>query len=154
MKLTERSDAELSKFIAEKIEPMPLERPNWSQAESPLKVWTSSFKGFISKSFPPNQEDYPDAQYGWKQRDMVNDAQMTVMLMEKLPPNSEVSITHNTLSLTKRVKHNAVYTIEIDVGENKGRVFYKADGPTFGRAVALAYALAHGWTEESVDGKV
>lgn len=63
---------------------------------------------------------------------MVNDPAITVMLMEKLLVGDDVEI-----SLCGGVYH-------FDFG---GRVKQMLETKTLGRAVAMAFALANGWTK-------
>lgn len=129
--LSEWSDEQLARVIAEHIEPMPAEPPNWSHAESPLKVWTSSFKGFTKLTYPPNQEGYPDPQYGWRMRDMVNDLAMVLMLLEKL-------LVHHDVKIETGNEPNVSFNFY------DGEQWNEVLAETLGKAVALAYIQAHG----------
>ena len=131
--MTPTNDA-LNRWIAEFLEPKPTIKPNRIR-ELP--------DGITAWWFDWTVED-------WKPVDFCADAECTVMLMEKLPPNSAIDITHNCETLAIRVKNDAVYTVVIDVLSRDGlhRVEYKAHGQTLGRATALAFARANGYREE------
>ena len=131
------SDAELSRWIAEKMEPLS-SLPNEDDCDSadmqdfPTDCWIASFRlSLVTGMHVP----------GWQPRDMVNDPAMTVMLMERGP-----------ICVTRCKK----------AGRPKGWTAFKPDfsldGPgdrdvwpendTIGRAVADAWCLANGYHEE------
>ena len=137
------SDEALSRWIAEKIEPMPTKRPNWSHAESATKVWVSAFKGYYRKAYPPNQEGYPEAWYGWKVRDMVNDPAMTVMLMER----AGIGVEPTTNGFDGK-RQDCWQAYPLDFSKDPLRIYAFTGYGSIGRAVAEAFALANGYHEE------
>lgn len=121
MDLSQKSDEELSRAIAEHIEPKPSEDfrggtfANDVQS-SPLKMWHRWIRG-MDKSL----------NLKWQLRiDAVKGSAMTVMLLEKLPPGHVIDIEDDgTVTIFR-------YEDVVPCGEGR-----------LGRAVAETYAKAH-----------
>ena len=126
MTLNTVKDQELSLWIAEKLEPAPAWTPLRKSREylgtfySDGKCWQRRFDG--------EQGQRPQ-----EPRDMVNDPACTVMLMEKL-------LCHHGVKLDRGVDPD--YCLSWFDGQKWSEV----DGESLGRAIAEAFALAHGWT--------
>ena len=127
MKLTERSDAELSRWIAEKLEPL-----NSLPFHDEYSDRLERRGGCHPLGAPRCWQWQPLAKQFWQPRDMVNDPSMTVMLLEKL-------LVLDTVSITK-APNGPCYMIASEKPQEVK--------PSLGRAIAEAYALAHGFTEE------
>lgn len=127
MKISELSDSDLSRWIAEKLEIKPKE---WQLDAPYLKhiAWQ-----YVEKR--------------WEPRDMVHDPAMTVMLLEKLmrEPKRDCYLTFDHYGELANQ-----YELEIgvtDAGYAQGLRGFILHGAQLGRAVAEAFALANGWTE-------
>jgi hypothetical protein len=124
------SDEELSRWICNKEEP-----------ESSLSevVWTKT----QSSSFPSRANVRPGElsprgywKIGpgmkWKRRDMVHDAQMTVMLLDSLLEGHDLKI--------ERASPYFLHYFD-------GSVWSEVQADSLGRAIAEAWALANGFQE-------
>ncbi len=118
MNLTPLTDEQISVWIAEKLEP-PVTRGFLPTDGFPAYSKTSHW---ICRHLKD----------GWQPRDFVNDAEMTVILLEKLLD------TRKAYWLEKRGDD-----ILFERANTSDPQYY----PTLGRAVAEAFMLAHGYQE-------
>lgn len=128
------SDEELSLWIAEFLEPKPDEActeddveftdDGWRVFYSPIRMWMRF------------QKPTTFQEKGWHlvKRDMVNDPAMTVMLVKNLMPKL-LSITSNWNGASHYWQVQTSFDTDQDV---------PATNKDFGRAVAEAFAMAHG----------
>lgn len=136
MRISEISDADLSLWIANKLEPKP---NDWSEHLyfSPKNAWLCHNP----------QSNVRVGQYEWVARDMVNDTEMTVMLMDSLMRDER----RDCYLSFERVGQNAQqYEFEIGVTEfgfHQGQRGVVIHGKQFGRLIAEAFALAQGWPD-------
>ena len=128
------SDEELSRWIAEKLEPEP-ERglPYWKRCEIPCSACDGTGANADRTASCRRCQGYGKV-YSRCPRDMVNDAAMTVMLMEKMNEDDNKPLT---LCGTIRTMWR------MDWGG------FTAQSKTLGRAVAEAFALANGFDGEA-----
>lgn len=129
------TDENLSRWIAEKLESFEsLPDPEVGQYAS--KCWRVANRGHV----PFKEKGI--AFYG--EADMVNDPAVTVMLIERL------RCMWMTLTVSKHGVKVSIRTKRIPLGHRGARhVIVYSEGERLGRAVAEAFALANGWTEES-----
>ena len=114
------SDEALSRWLAEKLEPLQSVVREKNRHRSLLGVWT-----------PINGST------DWQPRDMVGDPQMTLMLMEKM-------INQCQVRAWKHIgKHGDTH---VDLMFSPPR---HGCAKTLGRAVAEAFALANGYHEDA-----
>ena len=131
--MTDFSDEQLSRWIAEKLEPLST-LPNEDDCDHadmeafPTEYWLASYRmSRVTCMHVPS----------WEPRDMVNDPAMTVMLLEKMPEPS-LWLESNPGDAVKIWGCSADMSTNLDNGWSD----------RIGRAVAESFALAHGWTEE------
>ena len=130
MTISALSDLELSRWIAEKIEPSET-LPHVYAKLSPLAVWECR-RQFTGHTF----------QFEWQPRDMVNDPAMTMLLQKILIARRDLGF-HGAMTLVFDS-----YTITgtwMQIAKRTGKEF--ADVEDLGRAWAEAFALANGWEE-------
>jgi hypothetical protein len=127
--LSQVSDADLSRWIAEKLEPFASMMENNSAIcpFSPLNCW--HLVDVLRKKPEKSTTE-------WQPRDMVHDAAMTVMLLEKLIRNCSHLVFQHWPDGCRLDMHEL----------SRQQIAVPAE--TVGRAVAEAFALAHGWSEE------
>lgn len=130
------TDEQLSRWIAEKLEPKPTYSPKVT-GHIGLSVMTD-----LSTHSVAWQWDFQSKQ--WHPRDLVSNPEMTVMLMEKMHEFGNVVIAgDNGWGVS-------VYFID----ENGIETWYSRPSQTnnqlLGRAVAEAWALANGYHEDAL----
>lgn len=119
------SDEECSRWIAEKLEPKPV-NTSVPEQPSPLGFWRSVY-----------HHDTYRGSTDWQPRDMVNDPAMTVMLMEKLGSTGDIQIIGMGEHWQFRHLGPAPEMEEIIV-----------DAYPLGRAVCEAFMLASGYKDQ------
>jgi len=120
----ELTDAELSRWIAERLEP---------SCQAPSSAVTSRPAYWLVEMNPSRMTSAAlnsGAQYEWQPRDLVHDPAMTVMLLEKMKSTEKIVICGDGHWYITRYEHED---------------FYSANSECLGRAVAEAFALANGW---------
>ncbi len=138
------TDEELSRMIAELLEPLK-SLPGDDDADEmqgfPCECWIATFRlSQVTGLHVPC----------WAPRDMVNNAEMTLMLMEKIPPNSLIEILHFDENLRVRVKDGHRYKVIIQHGL---KTIGEARAATLGRAVAEAFADANELAQKEKETK-
>lgn len=139
MTINELPDADLSRWIAEKMEPMPDYTPTITGAIGGLIVMTDHASVTEAWMFRFGQQQGPNA-YCWLPRDMVNDPAMTVMLIGLLSDRNLV------IRRAEDHKEWVVYFWE-DRVNNSVPIAKTIHSGNLGRAVAEGFALANGWKE-------
>lgn len=134
MKISEVSDVDLSRWIAEKLEPKPDEhlcggKYNPYAHRNVYECPACIFRGLQKRTF--QFFTFSNDRF-WQPRDMVHDPAMTVMLLEKMGRHTERPLTVSVTTIT-------AYW-QVDFG---GAI---AGNERLGRAVAEAFALANGWS--------
>ena len=133
------SDAELSRWIAEKMEPLS-SLPNEDDCDSadmqdfPTDCWIASFRlSLVTGMHVP----------GWQPRDMVNDPAMTVMLMER----AGIGVEPTTNGFDGK-RQDCWQAYPLDFSKDPFRIYAFTGYGSIGRAVMEAFALANGYHEE------
>lgn len=138
MTISEVSDQELSRWIAEKLEPEPEKINEHGDSRGGWWLWCYQHRLHGTEIVDTGK---------WQPRNVVNDPALTVKLIEHsgfvslflLEDGKEPCIYH--AEFCGAVSHS------LDCGENM-RV---ASNPDPGRAIAEAFALANGWIENSIE---
>jgi len=148
MRISEVSDQDLSKWIAEKIEPTPERFPNMVQLHITDPIWSAKLCWTLgcmlrddSGEWIKNAEGVIVGREEWQPRDMVNDPEMTVMLIEKARLSIQPELKAATTSCVFRAGitwMNGTVTMW-----NNSRTSER-----LGRAVAEAWAICNGWVED------
>ena len=137
MKLSECSDADLSRWIAEKLSPSQTQFPFWRRCEVPCDRCDATGAN-TDRSANCRRCDGFGKVMGRCAGDMVNDPAMTVMLTEKLPAGGVMFVPEEKLW-----RAFSDYTMEHDDFETTNEV----ENERLGRAVAEAFAMANGWKD-------
>lgn len=140
MKVLQLSDKELSRMIAEFLEPKPDEHLCSGRPYNPYayrnvyECPACLFRGLKQRTFQFFTFTNKDC---WQPRDMVNDPEMTVLLLEKLLPLG----IGPRLSITAHGRPCCGIS-----GFENG---WSCPADTLGRAIAESFALANGITPSS-----
>jgi len=130
MKLSEMSDESCSRWICEKLEPLPIPFSDGIVGLSPLKCWTCS--------------DYWRPE--WQPRDFVNDPMMWSMLLEQSWPCIMVSSrVGDGIRIVKPHPNDSLWHVQV-MTPSGVKPFAKNE--RLGRAIAEAWMKANGWEPE------
>ena len=136
MTISELSDDQLNRWIAEKMEPHPFfDIPPYPEEGQLLtsndNCWTAINDG-TSERVP---------------KGFCADPELILMMMERISSNSAIEIHIPDESSFVFVKRGIRYQVEIDICIDKRRAVFSGTGKTLGRAIAEAWALSRGWKE-------